>query len=162
MNDLKLRPARQSFTGVWRLESYTDGANPRLCEPQLGVKASGILIYTENGWVSAQLTIPTRQMPDAKVNDSAPSKELEAPGNSYLAYCGSYHLDLHRSEVIHVPEVASLPQLVNQPQRRRFVFVARDILELTAERVLMDSTVLSDLLTWRRCSPSFPENAVDD
>ena len=80
MNDLELRPAKQSFTGVWRLESYAEASNPRSCEPQFGAKASGILIYTADGWVSAQLTIPIRQLPDAGVDDSAPSSQLEDLG----------------------------------------------------------------------------------
>ena len=123
--------------------------------------ASGILIYTEDGWVSAQLTIPTSHLPDAEVDDSASSNQFQESGSSYLAYCGRYHLDLDRSEVIHVPEVASLPHLVNQPQRRHFVFVAADRLELTAEAVSMDS-VLSAHLTWRRSSPASLDNGVDD
>ena len=70
MNDLELRPAKQSFAGVWRLESYTDGLqSPILANRQFGAKASGILIYTEDGWVSAQLTIPTRQLSDAGGDD---------------------------------------------------------------------------------------------
>ncbi len=161
MNDLELRPAKRLFTGVWRLESYTAVSDRRSCQPQVDAKASGILIYTEDGWVSAQLTIPARQLPNAEI-DPAPSNQSENSASSYLAYCGRYHLDLDRSEVIHVPEVASVMHLVNQPQRRRFVFVASDTLELTAERVSMDSVVTAHL-TWRRSSQSSLENgAVDD
>jgi hypothetical protein len=163
MKHPELGPAKQSFTGVWRLESYSEASNPPTPEPPFDAEPSGILIYTKDGWVSAQLTLPSRGLSDAEFDNSAPSNQLEDLGSSYLAYCGRYHLDFDRSEVIHVPEVASLPYLVNRPQRRRFVFLAPDRLELTAERLSTDSTVLSDHLTWVRSSPSSLENgAVDD
>ena len=157
MKHLELGPANHAFTGVWRLESYTEASNPSR-EPPFGAEASGILIYTVDGWVSAQLTIPNRQLPGSGDEDSAPCSQSEDLGSGYLAYCGRYHLDLDHSAVIHVPEVASLPDLVNQPQRRRFVFVAPDQLKLTAERVSKDGTVLSPSLIWRRSTSSSHEN----
>ncbi len=163
MKHLELGPAKQSFIGVWRLESYTEASNPPSCEPPFGADASGILIYTGDGWVSAQLTIPNRQLPGSGAEDSATCGQSEDLGSGYLAYCGRYHLDLEHSEVIHVPEVASLLGLVKQPQRRRFVFVAEDRLQLTAESVLVDGKALSTHVTWRRSIPSFYESeaAVD-
>ena len=109
----------------------------------------GFLIYTTDGFVSAQLMRAKRE----------PLKtdpwETEDAGNSavltkdYIAYCGRYEIDEEGSEVIHLPLVALLPNLIHQEQHRAFTF-EEEMLTVVTTRRRPNGSVVASTLRWRR------------
>ena len=145
--------ARNRFIGVWTLESFTERSDGTEESTPLGEEPQGLLIYTADGFVSAQLMRAKRE----------PLKtdpwEAEDTGNSadltedYIAYCGRYEIDEESSEVIHLPLVALRPNLIHQEQRRSFTFEEEKLTLVTTRRRPNGSAVASTLL-WRRSRTS--------
>jgi hypothetical protein len=138
--------ARRSFVGVWTLESFTEKTGSSEEVNPLGIAPLGFLIYTAEGFVSAQLMRRDRKAlgPDPwDVGGVNLTKE-------YIAYCGSYVIHEDRGEVIHVPTVSLLPNLINQDQHRSFTFV-HDTLTLITRREHQSGAAIESRLIWRRC-----------
>ncbi|OAL34277.1 hypothetical protein AYO20_06533 [Fonsecaea nubica] len=81
----------------------------------------GIILYTEDGYMSAQLHI-SGQRPF----------EGEQPfdrtvGRSYIAYTGEFYIDVDREQPVikHYMRYASLPYMVTDVQERTFRFEDR-------------------------------------
>jgi Lipocalin-like domain len=144
-----LSDARKRFVGVWTLESFTERSDGAEESAPLGEEPQGFLIYTTDGFVSAQLMRAKREplMTDPW--------EVDASGGGvvltkdYIAYCGRYEVDEVNSEVIHVPLVALLPNLIHQEQHRSFIFEDETLTLVTTRRRPNGSVVASTLL-WRR------------
>jgi hypothetical protein len=70
------------LVGVWRLVSYTDEQQGREDSFPFGPEPVGFLIYTPDGFVSA---------------------EHQQAGSGYIAYCGAYQVDEEKETVTHTP-----------------------------------------------------------
>ena len=152
MTTRNVSDARKRFVGVWTLESFTERSDGAEESAPLGEEPQGFLIYTTDGFVSAQLMRAKRE----------PLKtdpwETEDAGNSavltkdYIAYCGRYEIDEEGSEVIHVPLVALVPNLIHQEQHRAFIF-HEEKLTLVTTRRRSNGSVVASTLRWRRSPP---------
>jgi hypothetical protein len=94
MTTLTARDRREYLAGAWTLESYrsseVDGSNVRY---RLGPDASGIIMYTADGYLSAQIMLADRApfaLGDLQVDDD----ELATAARVYPAYAG--HNDSRR------------------------------------------------------------------
>ena len=145
-----LSDARKLFVGVWTLESFTERSDASEEFYPLGEKPVGLLIYTADGFVSAQLMKPDRQELKTDPWVFEESKEGGDLTRGYIAYCGSYEVYEERGQVIHRPTVALLPNLINQEQHRSFKFES-DTLTLVTTRKRVTGNVVESSLTWRRC-----------
>lgn len=125
---------RSRMLGSWelvRFESH-DTATGSMRQP-LGADPQGLILYTEDGFMSAQL----------------------APGGAgtqiadYIAYTGPFHVDERAAIVHHEVRMATMPDLLAAPQLRE-VHVDRDMLTLSATLTDESGTTTHSTLTWRR------------
>jgi len=140
---------RSVLVGVWALNSYTDITQGASAFQPFGSRPAGILIYTADGFVSAQLMDPGRVSSDSVKWDTWSPEEYEAFGRGYIGYCGRYDVDEEHATVTHLPSVAFLPNLVGH-RHLRHVAITGDRLTLRAPYTRADRTKATSCLEWSR------------
>lgn len=137
------------FVGVWKLESFSEHSDLSGLINPLGLTPVGLLIYTADGYVSAQLMKSNRIASKSDPWEPHTTSEGVDPRDGYIAYCGRYEVIETRSEVIHLPIVALDPNLVNQGQHRTFDFGA-NTLTLVTTRTRSNGETITSSLKWQR------------
>lgn len=111
---------REQLIGAWKLVSYqeipVDGSDP--FEP-LGHQPRGLIIYTPDGYMSAQLSKADR--PDFGSADwfAGTADDYAAEATSYIAYSGPFHVDEEKQPLTHSMFVSLFPNWTGQTQPRR-------------------------------------------
>jgi Lipocalin-like domain len=141
----------ESLVGVWALKSYTNIDSQALSVEPFGPSPVGLLIYTADGFVSAQLMDPERRSSHEGDWGVWTPAEYEVFGRGYIAYCGRYEVDEMQSTVTHVPSVAFSPNLVEQRLLRR-VELIDNRLDLTASYTGSNGEPALSRLEWIRMS----------
>lgn len=113
---------RQSLIGAWRLVEYkvtpTNGGEPSY---PMGKDAQGIIMYTPDGYMSAQLMTPGAPkfvVPDLS---GGTKDELAESMKRYLAYSGRYNVSTTedgKPHLTHQMEVCSYPNWLGNVQQR--------------------------------------------
>ncbi|KIX97068.1 uncharacterized protein Z520_07182 [Fonsecaea multimorphosa CBS 102226] len=132
------RQVRSQLTGSWELIEYslqlaTDPSN-KLYPMTAHVK--GIILYTEDGYMSAQLHIPGQkpfegEQPFERSVSAEEAAAAEAEwakvGRNYVAYTGEFYIDVDNQQPVikHHMRCASLPYMVTDVQERTFQFEDR-------------------------------------
>jgi hypothetical protein len=147
---LSANELRKFIVGAWTLESYEsvalDGLDVR---HPLGLDAKGIIMYTADGYMSAQLMRQDR--PRFRNADLASDDidELAAAASGYLAYSGSYSVS-DNGVIAHHVDVSLLPNWVGGTQVRT-ARISESRLQLSPiQPVLLDGQHRMGRLTWRR------------
>ncbi|OAG35326.1 hypothetical protein AYO21_10466 [Fonsecaea monophora] len=138
MSSKAAKLVRSQLAGSWELIEYSlpleaDPAN-KLYPMTPHVK--GIILYTEDGYMSAQLHIPGQrpfegeQPFDRTVGPegaAAAEREWAKVGRKYIAYTGEFYIDVDREQPVikHHMRCASLPYMVTDVQERTFQFEGR-------------------------------------
>jgi hypothetical protein len=138
-----------ALVGTWRLvslESRTTGGEIRY---QLGRAARGQLLYDAAGHMSAQLMDPER--PQFASGDLARGSDAEvrAAMVGYIAYYGTYTLDLSRGVVTHHVQGALFPNWVGGDQVRYFRLDG-DRLTITTPPIRIGAEDSTTVLVWER------------
>ena len=126
---------RDDLLGTWHLESYVSESDGAVDEP-LGPGPVGIIMYTDDGYMSAQLMRRDR-----------PAHATAASG--YLCYSGPFTVDEAASVVSHHVEVSLLPNWVGGTQVRHGR-LDNGALVLRAEITSRSGASTAHVLTWRR------------
>jgi hypothetical protein len=145
----------ERLIGAWKLVSYqeipVDGSEP--FEP-LGHEPKGIIMYTPDGYLSAQLSKPDR--PNFASGDwfAGTAEDYTSEASSYIAYSGPFHVDESAQTLTHSMFVSLFPDWTGQTQPRK-VTLEGDRLDLGSVTPIQSSgkTVMS-VLTWRRAEPN--------
>ena len=126
---------RNDILGTWQLESFVarDMVTGVDRHP-LGDHPAGLIIYTPDGYMSAQLA-------------SGPTAA------DYIAYGGRFDLDEQAAVVHHEVSMATMPELLAAPQFRD-VRVDADRLTLSATMTGADGIPIHSTLGWRRATQS--------
>ncbi|MNN23788.1 hypothetical protein D3C81_1371960 [compost metagenome] len=145
---------REKLIGTWILDTYTefpvDGSDP--VHP-FGEHPEGFIIYTADGYMSAQLSMPNR--PSFSSGDwfDATDAEYRAQGMSYISYSGPFNVDEHSSELTHTITVSMFPNWVGQVQPRT-VKLAGNMLELgNTSEYRSRGRVVNAQIRWYRAIP---------
>lgn len=112
---------RRQLLGAWRLVSYlarsTDG---NVVEP-LGPRPDGLIVYTPQGYMSAQLGRADRPpLKSARLEDAA-TGELAEAAVGYLAYGGTFEV-VDPTTVAHHVTTSLFPNWIGRPQIRKATF----------------------------------------
>jgi Lipocalin-like domain len=139
----------EKLLGAWHLSrwtiTYSDGRAPTL---PFGESVSGLLIYSEDGYMSGNIARAGRQPLASESARMAPVDEKIRAFDSFFSYAGTY--EVAGDEVIHYVTMALFANLVGTEQRRTMRF-SEEGLELSAVDLLPGSTVKrTHQLQWRR------------
>jgi Lipocalin-like domain len=145
--------AVKNFVGAWELESYTEYSGAEEPVQPFGSNPVGFLIYTEDGIVSAQLMKPNRKQLAAGAWQFKDPEALAELAEGYIAYHGRYFIDEPLGQMIHLPVLALVPNLIDQCQYRLLTF---DDAKLTLRtfRTESDGRTVETRLTWYRSKRS--------
>lgn len=154
MTERTMQGLREYLVGAWTLESYqssdVDGSNVRY---PLGTDARGIIMYTVDGYVSAQIMRADRAPVARGDLQLADNDELASAARGYLAYAGPYSV-LDNGIIAHHVDVSLLPNWIGGIQYRA-AQIGDDRLQLRpAEPVLIKGRLRNGRLIWKRAEPS--------
>lgn len=108
---------RERLIGAWTLVSYqeipVDGSES--FEP-LGPDPRGIIMYTPDGYMSAQLSRPDR--PPFASGDwfVGTDEDYRREASTYIAYTGPFHVDEESGELTHTMFISLFPNWVGQSE----------------------------------------------
>jgi len=138
------------LVGVWSLVAYTDQHENGDETQPFGPRPQGFLIYTRDGFVSAQLMKPGRPAFHSPDWHHGTSEEYQESGSGYIAYCGTYEVDEEKATVTHIPSVSLLPNLIHGRQCRS-IDLQGDRLVLRAPGAPVAGGVsITSRLDWKR------------
>lgn len=140
---------RPGLIGVWTLRSFIDTVDGSIESHPLGPEPKGLLIYTEDGFVSAQLMNPARAPLASGEWNRGTREEYVEIGGGYIGYCGRFEVDEEHSTVFHLPEISFFPNFIGRKQRRSVNLLA-DRLVLTTHSRRSDGIEISSRLEWVR------------
>ena len=130
--------------GAWHLVrwdiTYGDGRSPSL---PYGADATGLILYTPDGWMSASIARGGRRKLSTDSVRSAPEAERLAAFESYFTYAGPYRLQQQggQAQVVHKVLHSLNPNFVGTEQVRDMNFDGQGRLTLSASDILPGSTV---------------------
>ncbi|KQP38580.1 hypothetical protein ASF49_03960 [Methylobacterium sp. Leaf104] len=144
---------REQLIGAWTLVSYveepTDGSAPSY---PMGENPQGLILYTPDGYMSAQLMRPDR--PDFASGDwfVGTPEEFAAEATGYIAYSGPFGTEADTGQLTHTMTVSLFPKWLGQTQPR-LVSIEGDVLRLsTAAPIRSGGREVTYHLIWRRAA----------
>lgn len=142
---------REQLIGAWKLESYVevpvDGSEPFY---PLGKHATGIIMYTPDGYMSAQLMADTRQEFVSGDWFNGSPEEYINEAKTYIAYSGRFFVNEEKQELKHEMMVSLFPNWIGQ-QQQRIVSLEIDTLKLgPASPIMSKSKQVMSQLVWKR------------
>jgi len=128
-----MKSLRDAVLGAWELVSFIarDAATGADRHP-LGTAPRGLILYTADGHMSAQLA--------------------ESDMSEYIAYGGRFSVNEETATLHHDVTISMMPELLAQPQFRN-ASVDGDFLTLSATRSDDAGVTTHSSLVWRRASP---------
>jgi hypothetical protein len=138
------------LVGVWSLVTYTDEQSDRDDTHPFGPNPQGFLIYTPDGFVSAQLMKPGRPAFHSSDWHHGTLQEYQASGSGYIAYCGTYEVDEEKATVTHIPSVSLLPNLIHVRQCRSIDLEGDRLVLRVAGAPVAGVLYVTSRLEWKR------------
>ena len=146
---------REQLVGAWTFSSCVERDIETGVENHpLGERPLGLILYTPDGYMSAQLQRPER--PPFAEGDllRATPEEYAAAGSSFIAYSGRFFVDEAKKSLCHEMAVSFFPNWVGQRQAR-LVELNGELLQLRTDGPQRLNGVLKTVtLSWRRAQPN--------
>jgi hypothetical protein len=147
----------QDFAGTWRLLEYSFHYEDGAVERPWGDEVIGYLLYSPQGYMSANLSPAHRnwryrmarlkaEVPAAEDRKAARLARGSVP-RDYIAYSGPY--ELKDGTIIHHVEVSLFPHWLGLPQVRYYQFCG-DRLTLRTPQITSGRSRLVAQLLWQR------------
>ncbi len=114
----------QSLIGTWKLVEWTFTVDDSRPTRPWGGDPAGLLMYTEDGRMSASLMSTGRPPAPTRTLSAAPIDIRAAAAAGYLSYTGSYSRE--GDDVLHHIELSLMPNWVGQTERRHIEWIATD------------------------------------
>ncbi len=138
----------QQIIGIWELERWQTVIEDHVADYPLGDKATGIIAYHPQGFMSVNLSAPHRvRLPTNDPFDGDP-KLLALDAKGYLSYCGPFTV-LSEGEVVHHLRFCSFENWVGTDQHR-YAKMDGDALILSTPPALFRGKKGVGRLTWKR------------
>ncbi|MBZ8142899.1 hypothetical protein CLD22_23770 [Rubrivivax gelatinosus] len=100
------------LVGTWLLESFSLVSDAGTQIFPMGRAASGYVSYSDDGWMSFQVSASGRQPYDVPMQDGGSTEQTVAAARSFLAYAGPYTVDEVQSTVSQQVEQCLVPNWV--------------------------------------------------
>jgi hypothetical protein len=148
---------RSRLIGAWKLLSYqefpVDGSKP--FEP-LGRRPHGIIMYTPDGYMSAQLSKPDRPTFTSGDWFKGTTEDYVNEATSYIAYSGPFHVDEEKQTLTHSMFVSLFPNWIDQTQPRAVKIEDHTLHLGTRAPIQSRGKTVNSVLIWRRAEPNQP------
>lgn len=135
--------ARKAVAGTWELVAHQTTSASGEVRRAFGPSPKGLFIFSDNGYTTVQIVNPQRP---ATPLDKAPDDEARALASSYLAYFGTYDVDLAAKKIV-VHTTSDLNPLNNGVDQIRFYEIDGDTMYLQPPPAANGSV---SRITWRR------------
>jgi len=120
----------------------------------MGERPMGIIMYTPDGYMSAQLMRPNPGHFASRDWFKATPEEYERVASTYFAYAGAFQVEEEKKIVTHFVLVSLFPNWIGQKQQR-IASIEGDLLHLsTASPIQSGGQSVNAYLEWRRVSGS--------
>jgi len=137
------------FIGNWNLISMFSQAEDKSKIFPNSNQVNGLLIYTNDGIISAQLgnanRIKFKNQDFRKGNDF----EINQAFNGYISYFGNYSINHEKEYIVHDIKMSLFPNWINTKVKRYYEF-DEDILTLKATPILYDNVLRTPTLIWQK------------
>lgn len=137
--------------GTWTLHSYIE-TNVDTGEKSypMGESPSGFIIYTADGYMSAQMASAERVPFVGNDMFGGTQEEYTTAGTTYLAYSGPYDVDERNGKLDHEIAISLYPNWAGMRQVR-IVTLGEDTLQLSFEQPQLSRGALREAdLVWIR------------
>lgn len=141
---------REKLIGAWMLESYAEYPIDESAPfHPLGEDAKGIILYSPDGYMSAQvMRVGRPQFASGDWLRGTPDEYREAAG--YIAYAGRFQVDEEKRTLTHNMFVSFYPNWLGQTQLRT-VELDDDLLILRPEKPIASAgKLVIPRIQWRR------------
>jgi len=149
------------LVGVWRLVTYIDENKGSDDTQPFGPNPQGFLIYTADGFVSAQLMKPGRPAFRSLDWHHGTPQEYQAAGSGYIGYCGTYEVHEEKATVTHTPSVSLLPNLIDGRQCRSIDLQGDRLVLRAAGAPVAGGVYVTSRLEWQRIVTSVAPSTND-
>jgi hypothetical protein len=145
------------LVGTWRLLLWENRAGDGTISYPLGRDAVGLIIYTDDGYMSVAIMGAAR--PSFAAGDllGGTSEEKARAAASYVSYCGQY--EVCGDSVIHHVELSLFPNWIGVDQERH-VEVSGSRLTLQAPPLVIKGVEQTARLVWERVTQGLPDNGI--
>jgi hypothetical protein len=146
---------RENLIGAWQLVSCIeiDVETGTVFLP-MGERPRGFILYTKDGYMSAQLSAPERRpFASGDMYRGTPEDYLAA-GVSYLAYSGPFYVHEEHGTIEHEMAVSWFPNWQGQRQVRIASLEGDELVLATDRPSLFAGTLKTARVTWRRATPN--------
>jgi hypothetical protein len=152
-NTSKHATLRDQLIGAWKLLSYeerpVDGSAsiyPMSDAPR------GLILYTQDGYMSAQLMHPDRMPFEGGDWFNGTPEEYQAEATSYIAYSGVFAVDEVNRTLTHSMFVSLFPNWLNQTQPRVLALEGDKLYLSTAAPISSGGRTVMSYLCWQRAA----------
>lgn len=144
----------EQLFGAWSLVRYIerprDGSPVR--EPMTH-RPEGLLLYTSDGYMSAQFCCPGRAHFRSGDWFMASPEEFEAEATSYIAYSGPWEIGEQDGTIIHGMDVSLFPNWCGQRQVRKMILEEERLVLSSVDPVRSGGILIHAELEWRKNKP---------
>ena len=146
---------RSEVVGAWKLKNYVEiDEETGEANYPFGKQPSGFIIYTSDGYMSAQIQKNGRQL--FKNNDmfGGSYEEYKDEGSGYLAYSGRFFVDEKEKKITHEMAVSLFPNWLGNKQKR-LIKIEKNILNLETDGPLIfNGKMKVAKITWEKAEPN--------
>lgn len=148
-----LERVRERLLGAWTLVRWQVGLEGRTPQHPFGEDATGLIVYSADGWMNASIARAARAPLSAMSVRQAPLAEQGAAFESYFNYAGPFSLEAIDGvpHVRHAVRWSLNPGFVGTTQLRRIAFDGADRLRLSADEPV-GNAVRRHRLDWQRAA----------
>ena len=135
---------RETIIGTWKLVEYSIVDKNKSGEKYypMGKDATGFILYTPDGYMSAQMMASGRPAYASGRLHTGTIEEMAKAAKGYMAYSGQYEVNEKTNTLIHHMEVSMNPTWLGQAQER-YVTLEGDTITIT-------SSANNAVLVWKR------------
>jgi hypothetical protein len=147
---------RERLIGVWKLLSAEFHTTEGKVIYLWGKNATGVIIYSEEGYISGQIMKPDRPKFASRDNLKGTPEEAKLAFDGYQAYYGTFDVNDAENMVIHHVTGNLFPNAVGIDLKRYYEFSANGRLTLRTPPMWMGGEKVTGSLVWERLIQSSP------
>ncbi len=135
---------RNTIIGAWELVEYSipDKENPENKYYPMGKDVTGFILYTPDGYMSAQMMSKGRPSYASKRLHTGTLEEMAAASKGYMAYSGQYEVDEKNNILTHHMTVSLNPTWEGQAQQR--------LIQIENNLIIITAPANNATLIWKR------------